>query len=370
MNISFVLDSFGGGGKERRCLQLIQGLNKQDGFNIQVIIVNNDVSYPELYETNIDLQIIDSKKRKLNIVQTSLFLYRLLKDFNPDIVQAWGVFSSFFINPISCFLPFKYIGAYVANCNKPKKLSYERFTVLINTWLADCIIGNSEAGIKAYGIPKRKAKVIYNGFNEERYAVTETTRSELKQQMGIQAKFVIAMIARVDINKDYETYIRAAKLILEQKSDILFLIVGSGPNLIPLQSLISDNEKKYFNFLGFRSDIEKILRITDVSVLCTNPQKHKEGVSNSIMESLAFGVPVIATNDGGTPEIIESGINGFLINAYDSKELKDKILQLIDDEMLIKKISDTAKLTIETKFNLNLMTSKYIDLYKSLLGKS
>ncbi|SDM55406.1 glycosyltransferase [Kriegella aquimaris] len=369
MKITFVLDTFGGGGKERRCLQLIQGLNKQGYNNIQVIIINNDIAYQELYEANIDLNIINRKNKGLNVVQTCLTLYRLLKTFNPDIVQVWGVFSAFFTNPIRCFMRFKYVGSYVANCNKPANYSVERFTILVNSWLANYVVGNSAAGIKAYGIPKRKAKVIYNGFNEERYNSSGPKRHDIKEEMGINANYIVSMVARLDDNKDHKTFIKAAKLIIKKRTDVFFLIVGNGPNLLQLQSLISQNERAFFNFLGFRSDVENILKITDVSVLCTNPNKHKEGVSNAIMESLAFSVPVVATNDGGTPEIIESGINGFLIKSHDSEQLCENILQILDDVVLKNKLSMAAKSTVDSKFNLQRMTAEYIEMYNLLINK-
>ncbi|WP_299797926.1 glycosyltransferase [uncultured Maribacter sp.] len=369
MRITFVLDTFGGGGKERRCLQLIQGLNKEGYSNIQVIIINNDIAYNELYDTNIELHIIDRKNKGLNYLKTFLIVNKLFKKFNPDIVQVWGVFSTLFTNPIRCFRRFKYIGSYVANCNKPEKYSVEKLTILFNIWLANFIIGNSEAGIKAYGVPQKKAKVIYNGFNNERLKTTNHSKKELKKQLNLNSNFIVSMIARLDDNKDHETYIDAAKSIIKKRKDILFLIIGTGPNSIKLQTKIEQKDKAFINFLGFRSDIENLLRITDVSVLCTNPNNHKEGVSNAIMESMAFGVPVIATDDGGTPEIINTGSNGFLIKPHKSNELKDKILQVLKDENLHKTFSEEAKKTIETKFNLDRMTAQYIELYNLLLKK-
>ncbi|WP_298488569.1 glycosyltransferase [uncultured Maribacter sp.] len=369
MKITFVLDTFGGGGKERRCLQLLQGLNKQGYTDIQIIIVNNDVAYEELYLVDAQLHIIDRKKRGLNILQTFIILYYLLRKFNSDIVQVWGVFSTFFINPIRCIMRFKYIGSYVANCNKPKKFSIENFNIRLNSLLSNYVIGNSEAGIKAYSIPRRKAKVIYNGFNEERYINNDFNKVKFKEDIGVSSTYVVSMIARLDANKDQETFILAAKEIIRKRKDVTFLIIGGGPNLEYLQTLITEFESLYIYFLGFRSDVENILSITDVSVLCTNPSKHKEGVSNAIMESFAFGVPVIATNDGGTPEIVETDVNGFLIEEHNSQILSERICEILNNEKLKIKLSHAAKSTIKTKFSLNNMTTQYVDMYNLLLDK-
>ena len=93
MRISYILDTFRGGGKERRCLQVIQGMNRHGVNDIQVIIINNDIAYQELYETTAKIDIIDRKNKGLSQIQTAKVLYSLLKTFHPDIVQAWGLMS-------------------------------------------------------------------------------------------------------------------------------------------------------------------------------------------------------------------------------------------------------------------------------------
>lgn len=370
MRITFVLDTFGGGGKERRCLQLIQGLNKEGYNNIQVIIINNDIAYQEIYDADIELHIIDRKNKGLNTFKTLRILHKLFKDFKPDIVQVWGLFSAFFTNIIRLFTPLKFIGSYVADCNKPKLFSIAKITVLLNILLADYIIGNSKEGLKTYGIPENKAKVIYNGFNEKRYDNQFVMdKLQVRNNLNITNKFVIPMIARVDDNKDQKTFIDAAKSILKDRNDIDFLIVGKGHNLEKLKIMITQKESKHIHFLGFRTDVENIIKISTLTVLCTNPLLHKEGVSNAILESLAFGVPVIATNDGGTPEIIDSGINGYLIDAFNSNELKEKITEILDNEELHLRLSENAISTVKDKFTLNKMTNSYIELYKNLYLK-
>lgn len=367
MKITFVLDAFFAGGKERRCLQLIQGLNDRGYNDIQVIIVNNDIAYPELYDTNISLHIIDRKNKGLNFFQTTKEIYYLINSFDPDIVQVWGLFSSNFTSVISCIKSFKYIGCYVADCNRPKFLSFSKLFVIASSIRSDYIVGNSKAGLDAYNIPHKKRKVIYNGFNEKRLLKVSEPVEIIKGRMNINTKFVVSMVARVDAWKDQMTFINAAKSIIKERNDITFLIVGKGPNADYLKSKISDTESLLINFVGFCDDVENLLNITDVSVLCTNPVKHKEGVSNSILESMAFGVPAIATNDGGSPEIIQDGLNGYLIDAFNFDQLKSKILVILDDVELNKSLSDFAVETARTKFSLSKMVDEYVNMYNTVL---
>jgi len=360
MRISYILDTFGGGGKERRCLQVIQGLNR-DGYNdIQVVIINNDVAYKELYETTARIEIIDRKNRGLNMVQTAKALYALLRDFHPDIVQVWGLMSAGVVLLIKPFMKFKYLASYVADDDIPHGIN--GVTNRICNLVCDRIISNSKAGLITYGAPASKAVLIYNGFNEARFN-NRIEKEEKKRQLGISINYVVAMVATFWQTKDWQCYIDAAKMLVRQRQDITFLAVGGGPQWDFYNKQIEDREREYIKMLGRRDDVDEIYQACDLTVLTSN---HREGVSNSIMESMAWGVPVIATNSGGTPEIIEDGINGKLIDVQAPECVCTLITDLIDHPDVLKKMSENASQTIKDKFLLKRMTAEYIGLYKSI----
>lgn len=358
MKISFVLDTFGGGGKERRCLQLIQGLNLKGYLDIQVIIINDTIAYPALFETQSSIHLIDRKKRGLNFRETKREVKDLFKQFKPDIVQSWGGISTLIPILLKPCFSYKLIGAYVANVFTPK------WNSLTNLYPLFCnrIVGNSQAGLMAYHIPKRKAVLIYNGFNEQRLENKVDTILK-KRELGIDTPYVVAMIATFWPNKDWKCYLNAAKSIVKERKDIIFLAIGEGPSLEEHKRMISADEESLIRFLGRRDDIDEILQVCSLTVL-TSPRG--EGISNSILESMAFGVPVIATNMGGTPEIVHDSINGFLLEENDPIELKTRILSLINDEVRLKDYSIAAKTTVQNSFSLDRVTGKYIRLYQEL----
>ena len=226
MRITFVLDTFRGGGKERRCLQVIQGLNKEGVTDIQVVIVNNDVAYKELYETSAKVEIIDRKNRCLSQIQTAKELYRLLKSFSPDIVQAWGIMSAGVVLMVKPLLKFRFFASYVADVYPPKGING-----MINRICNLCcekIVSNSKAGIVAYQTPKKKSIVIYNGFNEARFD-NKIDKSLKKEELNINTPFAVAMVATFWQTKDWQCYIDTAKRIIKQRKDITFLAIGKGP---------------------------------------------------------------------------------------------------------------------------------------------
>lgn len=361
MRISYILDTFGGGGKERRCLQVIQGLNREGYNDIQVVIINNDVAYKELYETTAKIEIIDRKNKGLNQIQTSKALYALLKDFHPDIVQAWGLMSAGAVLMIKSFLRFKFLASYVADCDSPHGI--EGIINKICNRVCVKIISNSKAGLRAYGTPASKAVIIYNGFNESRYN-NRFDKAEKKKELGINTHYVVAMVASFWQTKDWQCYIDTAKLLIRQRKDITFLAVGTGLQWDYYNAQITDNERVYIKMLGRRDDVDEIFQACDLSVLTST---HGEGVSNSIMESMAWGVPVIATNNGGTPEIIDEGVNGMLIDVHTPERLSTLVLELIDQPDVLAKMSEKASQTVKDKFLLQRMTAEYFELYKRII---
>ena len=360
MRISYILDTFGGGGKERRCLQVIQGLNRQGYNDIQVVIINNDVAYKELYETTAKIDIIDRKNKGLSQIQTAKALYALLKDFRPDIVQAWGLMSAGVVLLVKPFMKFQFLASYVADCNSPHGI--EGVINKICNHVCVKIISNSKAGLKAYGTPVSKAVVIYNGFNESRYN-NRIDKEKKKKELGISTPFVVAMVATFWQTKDWQCYIDAAKKNVVGRQDITFLTVGGGPQWDYYNGQISDDERGGIKMLGRRDDIDEIFQTCDLSVLTSN---HGEGVSNSIMESMAWGVPVIATNKGGTPEIIENKVNGRLIDVQTPERVSALITELIDHPDVLAKMGGKALQTVKDKFLLQRMTAEYIELYKRI----
>lgn len=360
MRISYILDTFGGGGKERRCLQVIQGLNKAGYNDIQVVIINDGVAYQELYETTAKIEIVDRKNKGLNQIQTAKVLYKLLKDFYPDVVQAWGLMSAGVVLLVKPFIKFKFLASYVADNYTPKGLN--GIINKICNRVCVKIISNSKAGLKAYRTPASKAVLIYNGFNESRFD-NRIDKQQKRKDIGISTKYVISMVATFWQTKDWQCYIDTAKLMIRQRKDITFLAVGKGPQWDYFNAQIADDEREYIKMLGRRDDVDEIYQACDLSVLTST---HGESLSNSIMESMAWGIPVIATNDGGTPEIIEDKVNGRLIDVQTPSSVSALITELIDQPDVRAKMGEEASRTVKDKFLLEKMTRGYLDLYKTL----
>lgn len=120
-------------------------------------------------------------------------------------------------------------------------------------------------------------------------------------------------------------------------------------------------------FLGKRSDIESIVNTFDVGILLTNTKVHGEGISNSIIEYMALGKPVIATYGGGTNEVVIENQNGYLIDAGNQDQLIKKIETLIENRDQGHDLGKKGKKMAYEKFDLKIMRDHYITIYQKLL---
>jgi glycosyltransferase involved in cell wall biosynthesis len=347
MKIIFFIDSFPAGGKERRLVELMKGLSMKQDIEFELVIMTNDVHYKEIFDLGIKVHFVIRKTKK-DISVFSQF-YRICKNFRPDIVHCWDSMTAVYLVPVSKLLHIKLVNGMVADTPEQRNMRNK-------TWLrgkltfpfSNIIIGNSLAGLAAYGAPERKAICIYNGFDFKR---TENIagREDILPELGIHTKFVVGMVASFSVYKDYKTYYSAAELLLRKRRDITFLAIGDYTDSMDSKKLIHDEFAGHFKLLGRRSGIESLISIMDVCVLST----FTEGISNSILEYMAAGKPVVATDGGGTSEIVKEGETGFLVHAAKPAELAEKIEQLLNNEELRAKMGESGKERIKKKFSID-----------------
>ena len=352
--ILFVLDSLKGGGFERRMSQLIIGLNKyKNQFEVHVLLPKNaPVDYTEAISSGIIIHEYTSSSDFINII----------KELKPAIVHSCSPYKSLLLNRLKLMMSFKYVVGFIADANRPNFFSKRGLGFMASYPFADAIVGNSQAGLDAYRCPKKKSYVIYNGFDPIRLYLPESTDL---QDIRKQYDFVVSMVARMEDDKDYYTYLDLAEKFMDQSS-LVFLIVGKGRNESSIRNYCESKHLTNVKFLGFRKDVMNVFKISDLTVLLSKIGKHKEGISNSIMESMAVGTPVVATMDGGTLEIIQDGNNSFMVSDNNLVEITRILYSFLNEKIDRKKLSEQAMQTIQQKFLLSRMVEDYIQLYKKL----
>jgi L-malate glycosyltransferase len=225
----------------------------------------------------------------------------------------------------------------------------------------DRVVCNSDAAaaiLRAAGLPDHKLVTIPNGLPEEAFA---DCASALPRQAGIVR---IGMIARMNnAVKNHPMLLKAAAELTKQFSGLDFVLVGDGHLRPGLEQMSAElGIKENVRFLGERHDIPAVLASLDVSVLLSS----SESLSNSILESMAAGVPVVATSVGGTPELVKDGETGFLIPPGDEKKLVETVAYLVRDPVLRAQYAARSRQFARERFHISEVSRRFEQLYLGL----
>jgi sugar transferase (PEP-CTERM/EpsH1 system associated) len=235
--------------------------------------------------------------------------------------------------------------------------------------------------IKDFRARSPKVRLILNGVELKKFTQSADL-VDIKKKFRINKdEIVIATVAKLRPVKDIQTLINAFNIIQtlinafniirDQKINSKLLIAGSfGEDNNSYQSEIQQLVKKlnlqnHIVFLGELSDIPQFLSVVDVYV----NSSLSEGMSNTILEAMASGIPVVASEVGGNPELVRDGVNGFLFEARNEKECAFKILKILDDETLRKKMQTNAVRIIQKHHNLGNMIRDNQRMYQELMNK-
>ena len=215
-------------------------------------------------------------------------------------------------------------------------------------------------------VPPRKLHQIYNGVDSTKFHPREGVRPEFAHPESI----VFGAVGRMVEVKDYPTLTRAFIQLLQQQPEraarARLVIVGEGPARATCLKLLKSAGLAHLAWLpGERHDIAEIMQVFDVFVL---PSKN-EGISNTILEAMASGLPVIATAVGGNIELVEDGVNGTLIQPGDVANLAQALLTYLDTPARIAEQAGHARRYAEQRFSIPAMAEAYATVYDQTLGR-
>jgi glycosyltransferase involved in cell wall biosynthesis len=358
IKILYIIGSYGVGGKERQLAELIKGLPKNE-YSLSFIVKNSDAYY--LQSIKNDLDYFYSLEEKRFGLRSLFKIYKKIKDIRPDIVHCWASIATVQTIIIGIFLNFKLIDGSIRDSITPGlKSKFIRFVINL---FADRIIANSKAGLLCYKIPFWKSAFIHNGFDFNRIIGLEPSE-KIKSEFNIQSTKVVGMVARIDFQKDYPTFIKAAEIILLKNTDVKFVIVGDGEDKEKIQSMIDSKHKEKFIFTGRQSNVEAIINCFDIAVLAT----FSEGISNSILEYMALEKPVVVTNGGGTSELVKEGVTGYLVRQGDAYQMARKISFLLDHQAICLRMGIEGGKHIIEDFNFRKMIDGFQNEYNNLIS--
>jgi glycosyltransferase involved in cell wall biosynthesis len=353
--VLYIYDSLRAGGKERQLVELLKGLIEYSDFIPALISLGNDKFFEQdIKRIGVNVYYLERKaKWDLTIFQKML---NIIENEKPDIVQSSCWMSSFYALPICKLKRIPLVNNSIRNTFRVNNIKWHIEQMLI--LLSPLRLANSKAGLSSRNLSLKNKKniVVYNGIDFNRFKNFSSSNYTNKS-------FVVGMVAEFKDHKDYDTYLAAADKLTNAYKNIKFYAIGGGTNL--------DRYKKKYNyndriiFTGRVSNVEDYVYKFDVGVLTT----YTEGMSNSIIEYMALGKPVIATDGGGTNELIQNNITGILLEPENIDMLVNEITRLMGDQDLRKLMGKNGRQRIRNKFSSERMVKAIIKLYSELLDK-
>ncbi len=229
----------------------------------------------------------------------------------------------------------------------------------LSGWLEDTV------GVR----PERIAQ-IYNGVDSVRFRPHAGDRPDIASPGFLDgARLVIGSVGRMVAVKDYITLVRAFVRLSTAAPDpqgLRLILVGDGPERAVCERLVRESgltQKVWFT--GQRDDIPELMRLMDVFVLSSLG----EGISNTILEAMATGLPVVASRVGGNPELVREGETGSLFAVGDVEGLAGLLLEYVVDAERRQREGAAARARVEREFALERMASAYQSVYDQVLGR-
>lgn len=211
--------------------------------------------------------------------------------------------------------------------------------------------------------PPERVRVLYNGIDVREYG-SVPPRPEMRRELGVPAMHrLVVVLARLVEQKGHSRLFRALENVRSELPPTHVLLLGDGKLREALGREVRERGlEKMVSFAGHRDDVPAILALADVSVLPSD----REGFSNAVVESMAAGVPVVATDVGGNREAIVHGESGFLVARDNPDDLGQTLRTILADDALRHRMSEVARRHAR-RFSLDTMLEETRRLYLELL---
>ncbi|WP_026055191.1 glycosyltransferase family 4 protein [Anaerophaga thermohalophila] len=361
MKVLMIIESLRDGGKQRRMVELLRVLSVSKKYEVMVLFLKNSVHYEEIYNLP-GVQTFYLERRFRSDPRVFYSFVHEARKFEPDLVHAWGGLPAVVALPYVLLYRKPFVNGMIAN-SRLKLFSPEWFRVKCTFPFSDVIISNSEIGLKVYKVPGRKKRLIRNGINFDRI-VHQSSGKDVRDRLGIHGdKKIVGMVATIDWRKNFPMYVNAALSVLKKRNDTLFFVVGDGPDKEKIEAMVPEEKKHHFFFTGKIRNVEEIVSLFDVGVLAS----YGEGTSNSLLEYMLFEKPVVATNVFGINEVVEDGVNGYLVAHDNFMEMGMKISKLLDDTTLAVKMGKEGRKTVESRYSIDQMVAGYENIYEEVI---
>ncbi|MGR6033895.1 MAG: TIGR03088 family PEP-CTERM/XrtA system glycosyltransferase [Candidatus Nitrosoglobus sp.] len=321
-----------------------------------------------------DLPIYALHKREGKDIAIYFRLWRLLHSIKPDIVHTRNLAALEMQGPAALAgVRIRIHGEHGWDVHDPEGKNWRyRWLRRLHRPLIHQYIALSQPIVnylhKNVGVSPLRIRHIYNGVDTERFH-PKRDRSVLPAGFANEDSLVIGTVGRLELIKDQITLARAFVNLVHRVSGgenyLRFVIVGEGSLRPQIEALITEAGIAHLVWLaGERTDVPALLQAMDIFIL----PSLAEGISNTILEAMATGLPVVATDVGGNPELVADTLTGFLVPAANPQAISEVLASYAHNQELIREHGRAARQRAVEKFGIKPMVTHYTALYDALLA--
>lgn len=345
------------GGAETQLLLLAKNL--PEGWYPVVFSMTSGPLHKHFVEAGIEVRVVERKFR-YDAIGPIIELRKYINRIKPSVVHSWDWMSAMASSVALVGKQIPHVAGVIRRGTLPKERS---LLVKYSARLGDVAVANSQAGLSAWGLSPDRGRVVYNGFDWNRVSSAQDTRGTVGRE-----GFNVTMIASFSDKKDWKSFIDTARLLSKRKCGhgVFFQGWGDGPMRKDLLSYSKELINNGSLILPGKSDNPiKACMESDVGILLST---QGEGISNSIMEFMACGRPVICTRLGGNRELVIEGETGILVDADNPPEqIAEKIIWLRNNPEEAEAMGQAGKKRIEKNFSTEKMVDGFVTIYKSVI---
>jgi sugar transferase (PEP-CTERM/EpsH1 system associated) len=360
------------GGLENGLVNLVNNL-PEDGYRQAIVCVTEATDFARRIRRS-DVAIREVRKRPGKDVAAYGRMWQVLRELRPDVVHTRN------LPALDMMVPARFAGVrrYVHsehgldmielggtnrkyNClRRLSRVLVDRYITVsrdLNDWLR-----------REVGVPEARLETIYNGVDTARFSPDAPARRALPSGFAPDGSIVVGTIGRLDALKNQiglaRAFVRVLTLRPALRASLRLVIIGDGKVRADIEAVLAAANARELAWLpGFRDDMPEIYRALDIFLL----PSLREGISNTLLEAMASGRPVIAARVGGNPEIVPDGIAGQLVAEPDDDMFARAILAYVDDPVLLRRHGEGARAHVLRRFSLAAMVGSYDRVYRALL---
>lgn len=343
---------------------------REDGQNGGPYISHSNILNSRLSEKYDLVPFYNPNARKMRRPGVFFKAVKDIKSINPDLAHISGLQTEGFLLALACKTAgVKTVVAVHGSATQAIGIGKLRKTVFNIMEKLTLSMARASFGVSDYVFSWKNCRKArnYRGtvYNIPTFAEQKQATAHIRSELGIKEDdIVFASTGRITRDKGFDTLFEVMKSLSDNEK-IKFIIAGDGEYLPTLKSEISaaGHESKVF-LLGYRADVDAILKEADAFIICT---KH-ETLCISLLEAAHNSLPLVASNVGGIPEIINNGKNGYLIDPYDVGGFSAAVSELAANKEMRTEMGSKAKALIEERFSEEKIIARLDEIYRSVIG--